>query len=104
MDTPLGGKGWGPYLLLLQCMLSLPGYNAKGGCKIAHHHGPEAPPALPIPAHASPVYPHPAHNPGPHFSPPGLSVPAPATPHASGLDSMPHHGSHKAGSTFRPMF
>lgn len=32
-------------------------HHAKGECKISHHHGPDTPPALPVPAHPSRVIP-----------------------------------------------
>ena len=51
--------------------------------------GPEAPPALTVPAQP-PALPPPPHGPGPHVSPPQPSASAPAAPQQHGWASVPH--------------
>lgn len=78
METPLGGKGWGPHLLL-QGIFSVPGTAQKVGAKshtttaLTHRQ-----PCLSLltPLCVFPTLPQARAA----FHPPGLSAPAPATP------------------------
>lgn len=77
METPLGGKGWGPYLLL-QGTFSVPSTTRKvQNITPPWPWGTVSPACLCSPLS---VLSPPWHRPGSHFSPSGLSAPAPAAP------------------------
>lgn len=65
-------------------------HHTKCGCKISHHHGPDTPSALPVPAHPALCYPHPATGQSCISAPRAVS-PCPCNTTAGSV-SMPGHG------------
>lgn len=87
--NPSGWEGLGATSTPSRNILSA-WHHTKGGCKISHHHGPDTPSALPVPAHPS-LFSPPCHRPGLHFIPQGCQPLPLQHPSRASLHAWPWH-------------